>query len=66
MEREITVSRLERLEKPGISALSPQDPQIPARVFKGAENVNPDTVIACKQKNVTHHFLDTPDNGDAE
>ena len=30
------------------------------------ENVNADTVIACKQKNVTHHFLDTPDNGDAE
>lgn len=57
---------MERLEKPGISALSLQDPQIPARVFRGAENVNADTVIACKQKNVTHHFLDTPDNGDAE
>lgn len=50
MEREITVSQLERLEKPGISALSPQDPQIPARVFESMENVNADAVIACKQK----------------
>ena len=51
-----------------IRTLSQQDPQIPARIFRSMENVNLDTVIAYKQKNQTHHFLDSyaPDNGDAE
>ena len=39
MEREITFSQLEQL-----------DPQIPAQVFESMENVNADTVIACKKK----------------
>ena len=41
-----------------IQALSQQDPQIPARIFRSVENVNLDTVIAYKQGGVTHHFLD--------
>ena len=41
-----------------IRTLSQQDPQIPARIFRSVENVNLDTVIAYKQGNVTHHFLD--------
>ena len=63
MEREITVSRLERLEKPGISALSPQDPQIPAWVFGSMENVNADTVIACKKKCHPPFFWTPPTTG---
>ena len=42
-----------------IRTLSQQDPQIPARIFRSVENVNLNTVIAYKQGNVTHHFLDT-------
>lgn len=41
-----------------IHALSQQDSQIPARIFKSVENVNLDTVIAYKQGGVTHNFLD--------
>ena len=42
-----------------IHTLSQQDPQIPARIFRSVENVNLDTVIAYKQGNTTHHFLDS-------
>ena len=42
-----------------IRTLSQQDPQIPARIFRSVENVNLDTVIAYKQGNRTHHFLDS-------
>ena len=42
-----------------IRELSKQDSQIPARIFSSASHVNLDTVIAYKQKNVVHHFLDT-------
>ena len=41
-----------------IRALSQQDPQIPARIFRSVENVNLDTVIAYKQGGESHHFLD--------
>jgi len=42
-----------------IRELSKQDSQIPARIFSSASHVNLDTVIAYKQKNVVHHFLDS-------
>ncbi len=41
-----------------IRALSQQDPQIPARIFKSVENVNLDTVIAYKKSGIVHNFLD--------
>lgn len=41
-----------------IRTLSQKDPQIPARIFRSVENVNLDTVVAYKQKNVVHHFLE--------
>ncbi|MGM9605485.1 MAG: ATP-binding protein [Faecousia sp.] len=41
-----------------IHSLSQQDAQIPARIFRSVENVNLDTVIAYKQANRIHHFLD--------
>ena len=44
-----------------IRELSKQDSQIPARIFSSASHVNLDTVIAYKQKNVVHHFLDSYD-----
>ena len=46
-----------------IKALSQQDPQIPARIFKSVENVNLDTVIAYKQGGRHHHFLDSYEEG---
>ncbi len=44
-----------------IRTLAKQDFQIPARIFSSASHVNLDTVIAYKQKNVVHHFLDSYD-----
>ena len=44
-----------------IRTLAKQDSQIPARIFSSASHVNLDTVIAYKQKNVVHHFLDSYD-----
>lgn len=44
-----------------IYALSQQDSQIPARIFKSMENVNLDTVISYKQKGVVYSFLDDYD-----
>jgi len=44
-----------------IRELAKRDSQIPARIFSSASHVNLDTVIAYKQKNVVHHFLDSYD-----
>ena len=44
-----------------IAALSKQDPQIPARIFRSVENVNLDTVVAYKQGGKVHHFLEDYD-----
>lgn len=57
-ENEETKSK--RLEiKRLISNLKNDNPQVAQNIFKSVENVNLNTVIAYKQNDVKHHFLDT-------
>lgn len=57
-ENEETKSK--RLEiKRLISNLKNDNPQVEQNIFKSVENVNLNTVIAYKQNDVKHHFLDT-------
>ena len=44
-----------------IADLSKRDPQIEKNIFRSVENVNLATVIAYKNKEGVHHFLDTYD-----
>ncbi len=49
-----------------IASLAEQDPVVESNIFRSVENVNLDTVVAWKQGNVRHHFLDSYQNGGTE
>ncbi len=56
-------SESKRLEvKNLIAELKKLNPQVEKNIFRSVENVNLSTVIAYKERGVTHHFLDTYDN----
>ena len=56
-------SESKRLEvKNLIAELKKLNPQVEKNIFRSVENVNLCTVIAYKERGVTHHFLDTYDN----
>ena len=44
-----------------IARLKKVNPYVEGNIFKSVENVNPDTIVAYKQKGVKHHFLDEYD-----
>lgn len=56
-------SESKRLEvKNLIAELKKLNPQVEKNIFRSVENVNLSTVIAYKERGVTHHFLDNYDN----
>jgi len=56
-------SESKRLEvKNLIAELKKLNPQVEKNIFRSVENVNLSTIIAYKERGVTHHFLDTYDN----
>ena len=56
-------SESKRLEvKNLIADLKKLNPQVEKNIFRSVENVNLSTIIAYKERGVTHHFLDTYDN----
>ncbi len=46
-----------------IEELARENPTVESNIFRSVENVNLNTVIAWKQDDVRHHFLDTYENG---
>lgn len=58
MENEQTKSKRQEI-KQLIATLKKVNPQVEQNIFKSVENVNLSTVIAYKQNDVKHHFLDT-------
>ena len=56
-------SESKRLEvKNLIAELKKLNPQVEKNIFRSVENVNLSTIIAYKERGVTHHFLDNYDN----
>ena len=58
-----TVSKRQEI-KQLIAQMKQVNPQVEKNIFRSVENVNLSTVIAYKQKGVTHHFLDDYDAAD--